>query len=108
MRTPRWFTTLGLAAGILAAAAAAQDADRNGESGRWYRLATGGDEAPPPAASAAEGEIDADALLDLADRTEFISAELGRRRTDEGVRGRQREVEDRLTALIGMLEREGG
>lgn len=104
MKTTRWFLTLGLAAGALAPSASAQD----DESGRWYRLATGGDDAPPSAAPAEEGAIDPDALLDLADRTEFISAELASLRTDDGVRGRQREVEERLTALIGMLEREGG
>ena len=104
---------LGLAL-ALTAPLAAQDgvaevgAVGGGEGdGRWYRMATGGD-APPSAATPGDGELDADALYDLADRTQGIAAELAALRTGEPVRGHQREVEERLTALIGILEREGG
>ena len=88
---------------LLAAPAVAQD----GAPGRWYAMATGGD-APPAAGAPDEGTPDPDVLFDLADRTDVIAAELASLRTDDGVRGHQREVEERLTALIGMLEREGG
>ena len=95
-----------LLASLLAAPLAAQDEGDDCE-GRWYRMAIGADETPS-AAAPADAPVDPDALFDLADRTEGIAAELAALRTDGGVRGRQQEVEEKLTALIGILEREGG
>ena len=90
--------TLLLALG-LSASAAAQD-------GRWFDMASGG--SAPTAGPAEEGQVDPDVLYDLAGQAEAVAAELASARTDQSVRDRQRHVEDRLTALIGMLEREGG
>lgn len=73
--------------------------------GRWFRMATeGGQEAAP----AGSGVLDPDALMDLMDRTEAIAMQLAAQRTGGPVRDRQQEVEERLTTLIGILEREGG
>ena len=96
-----WLLALALAAPL-----AAQDGDEIGD-GRWFRLATEGD-APPSAGAPAEARIDPAALVDIADRAAVLAGQLAAAQTHGGVQGGQREVEERLTALIGILEREGG
>ncbi|MDA1266251.1 MAG: hypothetical protein O2816_14310 [Planctomycetota bacterium] len=95
----RRIATTGCVALAFSALAQAQD-------GRWYDMATGG--AAPSAGPEAADQIDPNVLFDLAGQAEAAAAELASARTDQSVRDRQRQVEDRLTALIGMLEREGG
>jgi hypothetical protein len=94
---------------LLAAPVAARAVgDEPGGDGHWFDLATGGEGAAPSAAAPAEDSLDPDALSELADRTGGIAAQLASLQTDDAVRGNQREVEQRLTNLIGILEREGG
>jgi hypothetical protein len=95
LRTRLSLTTLIL---TLASSASAQD-------GRWYDMATGG--AAPSAGTSDPEQIDPNVLFDLSGRAQAAAAELGQARTDEGVQDSQREVEDRMTLLIGRLEREG-
>lgn len=94
-------THLTLTALVLtfASAASAQD-------GRWYEMATGG--AAPSAGPSEADQIDPNVLFDLSGRAEAAAADLGMARTDASVQDSQREVEDRLSLLIGRLEREGG
>lgn len=76
------------------------------QEGRWFDLATGG--ASASAGPASDQALDPHVLYDLAGTARAAAMDLERGLTDAGVRERQRHVEDRLTALIGMLEREGG
>ena len=96
---PTRTTLSGLVLAALAATASAQD-------GSWYDMATGG--SAPSAPAGDPDQVDPNVLFDLSGRAEAAAAELALARTDQSVRDSQREVEDRLTALIGMLEREGG
>ncbi len=93
------FCTVPLGLILLAAPAFAQE-------GRWYEMAAG--DSAPSAGPSTPDELDPDVLFDLSSQASALASELGQARTDQSVRDRQRQVEDRLTALIGMLEREGG